>query len=792
MIGKTISHYNILEKLGGGGMGVVYKAEDIKLKRIVALKFLPPAFSFDKEAKKRFINEAQTASSLQHYNICNIHDIDETKDGQIFICMDLYEGEILKAKIERGKLKTDEVVNIITQVATGLQKAHEKGIIHRDIKPANIFITNDGIVKILDFGLAKLSGQTMMTKMGETVGTIAYMSPEQARGEEVDQRTDIWSLGVVLFEMLTGELPFQSEYEQAMIYSILNESPKKLKDFKSDIPDEIEKVVTKCLSKNPSNRYQNIEELMADIKGSTDNLHNDKPKVTKKYFSQKLKATLLILVIIGAVYVVSKLFLSKDGINKENSEKISTSSLAVLPFMDLSSEKNQEYLCEGITEQIISNLSKLQRLKVIARTSVMKFNNSDKTVTEIGKELGIQNIIEGSLRKSENQIRVTAKLISVDDGFCIWSEEYDKELKNIFDIQDDISSSVVQAILRNVSPEESIEIKGYMPENQEAYDYYLKGKYQHNLYHRGNYEEGFNTSESLLKKSIELDSNYALSYAELANLYNTYTVNHYPTAPNYKHFLGLQTKYINKALRINPESSEVYVIKTGIDYQFNRKEEYFEDIIQAYKLNPKSVEAIFMLGRLYHNINLYDKAIEQFNIAIEHDPYSSFYFAKRGWAYFRLGNYLEAEKDLLHAFELDTLSQIAEGEYSRFLLSVKRFNEWERLRKPFKFKSDLAIDFAIKGDKKAALKNLKGIYTALYVYPLLNMQDEALTLLEKKIDECFTWDYGCYYKVLLNDPLFDGLRENKRFHKILADQKKLYEYYIGKYGDIDNEVKNIN
>ena len=738
MIGKTISHYNILEKLGGGGMGVVYKAEDIKLKRIVALKFLPPAFSFDKEAKKRFINEAQTASSLQHYNICNIHDIDETKDGQIFICMDLYEGEILKAKIERGKLKTDEVVNIITQVATGLQKAHEKGIIHRDIKPANIFITNDGIVKILDFGLAKLSGQTMMTKMGETVGTIAYMSPEQARGEEVDQRTDIWSLGVVLFEMLTGELPFQSEYEQAMIYSILNESPKKLKDFKSDIPDEIEKVVTKCLSKNPSNRYQNIEELMADIKGSTDNLHNDKPKVTKKYFSQKLKATLLILVIIGAVYVVSKLFLSKDGINKENSEKISTSSLAVLPFMDLSSEKNQEYLCEGITEQIISNLSKLQRLKVIARTSVMKFNNSDKTVTEIGKELGIQNIIEGSLRKSENQIRVTAKLISVDDGFCIWSEEYDKELKNIFDIQDDISSSVVQAILRNVSPEESIEIKGYMPENQEAYDYYLKGKYQHNLYHRGNYEEGFNTSESLLKKSIELDSNYALSYAELANLYNTYTVNHYPTAPNYKHFLGLQTKYINKALRINPESSEVYVIKTGIDYQFNRKEEYFEDIIQAYKLNPKSVEAIFMLGRLYHNINLYDKAIEQFNIAIEHDPYSSFYFAKRGWAYFRLGNYLEAEKDLLHAFELDTLSQIAEGEYSRFLLSVKRFKEWERLRKPFKFKSDLAIDFAINGDKKEALKNLKGVYTALYVYPLLNMQDEALTLLEKRIDECFT------------------------------------------------------
>jgi serine/threonine protein kinase len=230
MIGQTISHYKILEKLGGGGMGVVYKAEDTKLKRTIALKFLPPVFSFDQEAKKRFINEAQTASSLQQHNICTIHDIDETKDGQIFICMDCYEGETLKKKIERGQIKTDEAIDIILQVAAGLQKAHEKGIIHRDIKPANIFITNEGVVKILDFGLAKLTGQSMMTKMGETVGTIAYMSPEQTRGELVDQRTDIWSLGVVLYEMMTGQLPFKGDYDSAMIYSILNEEPKHLTD----------------------------------------------------------------------------------------------------------------------------------------------------------------------------------------------------------------------------------------------------------------------------------------------------------------------------------------------------------------------------------------------------------------------------------------------------------------------------------------------------------------------------------------------------------------------------------
>ena len=266
MIGQTVSHYKILEKLGGGGMGVVYKAEDTKLKRTVALKFLPPVFSFDQEAKKRFINEAQTASSLQHNNICNIHDIDETKDGQIFICMDCYEGETLKKKIDRGQIKTEEAIDIIVQAAAGLQKAHEKGIIHRDIKPANIFITNDGVVKILDFGLAKLSGQTMMTKMGETVGTIAYMSPEQTRGELVDQRTDIWSLGVVLYEMLTRNLPFKGDYDSAMIYSILNSNPEPITGLSDDIPVEMEQIVNKCLDKDKEYRYQRIDDLLTDLR----------------------------------------------------------------------------------------------------------------------------------------------------------------------------------------------------------------------------------------------------------------------------------------------------------------------------------------------------------------------------------------------------------------------------------------------------------------------------------------------------------------------------------------------
>jgi serine/threonine protein kinase len=265
MVGQTISHYRILEKLGGGGMGIVYKAEDTKLKRTVALKFLPPELTRDDEAKQRFINEAQAASAIDHNNICTVHEIGESEDDQLFISMNYYEGETLKKKIQRGPLPIDEIIDIAIQVATGLQKAHSKGIIHRDIKPANIFITKDGIVKILDFGLAKLSGQTMMTRMGSTLGTVAYMSPEQATGKAVDKRTDIWSLGVVLYEMITGLLPFRGEFDTAIMFSILNEKPEPIVGVQSDLLPELEKIIYKCLEKDKDLRYTQISELLADL-----------------------------------------------------------------------------------------------------------------------------------------------------------------------------------------------------------------------------------------------------------------------------------------------------------------------------------------------------------------------------------------------------------------------------------------------------------------------------------------------------------------------------------------------
>ena len=265
MIGKVVSHYKILEHLGGGGMGVVYKAQDLKLDRPVALKFLPPDLTRDPDAKQRFIHEAKAASALDHQNICNVHDIGETDDGQLFIVMAYYEGETLKTKIERGPLKTEEAIDIALQIASGLKKAHEQGIVHRDIKPANIMLTADGVAKIVDFGLAKLSGGTMLTRIGSTLGTAAYMSPEQARGDAVDQRTDIWSLGVVLYEMITGRRPFNSEFEQGLIYLILNAVPEPLQEAHQEPKANLQEILDRALAKQVADRYQTMEEFEEDL-----------------------------------------------------------------------------------------------------------------------------------------------------------------------------------------------------------------------------------------------------------------------------------------------------------------------------------------------------------------------------------------------------------------------------------------------------------------------------------------------------------------------------------------------
>ncbi|CAG1770458.1 partial serine/threonine protein kinase, bacterial, partial [uncultured bacterium] len=327
MIGETISHYKVVEKLGRGGMGTVYKAEDLKLHRVVALKFLPIEFTYDEESKRRFILEAQAASSLQHNNICTIHEIDETSDGEFFIAMDFYEGETLKEKIRKGELNLDDIINITTQITEGLNKAHEKGIIHRDIKPANIFITTEGVVKVLDFGLAKKIDRTQFTRKDMKFGTTEYMSPEQIKGEKVDHRTDIWSLGVILYEMLTGQQPFCADYEQAIVYLVLNQEPEDVRTYRADITEDLLYILEKAMAKEREDRYDNLSTLIEDFK-------KIKSIALKKYSQFEFPAPR------------------------------PSQSIAVLPFINMSADPGQEYFCDGLTEELINALSRISDLRV--------------------------------------------------------------------------------------------------------------------------------------------------------------------------------------------------------------------------------------------------------------------------------------------------------------------------------------------------------------------------------------------------------------------------------------------
>ena len=359
--------YRVLEELGRGGMGIVYKAEDTKLQRPVALKFLPHQWVSDPDARERFTQEARAASALDHPNICTIHEIEETDDGRLYIAMGCYEGETLREKIKRGPLETDKAIDLAIQAASGMAKAHAKGIVHRDLKPANILVTQDGVAKVVDFGLAKLAGQVKLTREGTTVGTVAYMSPEQAKGEAVDQRTDIWSLGVVLYEMLSGVLPFKGDHEQSLIHSILQHEPERLTKFREDLPSGLENIVFKALSKKSSARYQTMEEMLGELKAIADGLRpasgaslflRGRVLGLKKAYAYPALAGLVIAATLAALFVFPKRAVQPEK------------SIAVLPFINNSPDQENTYFINGVMEEILGSLQKIKTLRVISRTSV--------------------------------------------------------------------------------------------------------------------------------------------------------------------------------------------------------------------------------------------------------------------------------------------------------------------------------------------------------------------------------------------------------------------------------------
>ena len=478
MIGKTISHYRILEKLGEGGMGVVYRAEDARLGRAVALKVLPQHLGGDDEAKRRFIQEAKAASTLDHPNICTIHEIDETKDGQIFMVMALCEGHTVRETLARGPLDIARAVDVAIGVARGLQRAHERGIVHRDIKPANIMVTNDGAVKIMDFGIAKLAGEATITRTGSSIGTVAYMSPEQASGAAVDHRTDIWSLGVLLYEMLTGQRPFSGEFDQAVIYTIMHQEPKPPTALRRDVPAEIERVVMKATAKSPGARFQSAGEM----------------RVALETCARSIAA--------GA---------AEAG----GTVQRPLPSIAVLPFKDMSPQQDQEYFCEGIAEELLNALVQIGGLRVAARTSSEQFKGKGMDVRAIGRELGVQSVLEGSVRKAGDRLRITAQLINVEDGYHLFSEKYDRSAEDIFAIQDEISLAIVDKLKVKLLKGEESKLTKRHTENEEAYRLYLQGRYFYNRRHEGGMQRGL----EYFQKAIEVDPEYALPHSGIADSY---------------------------------------------------------------------------------------------------------------------------------------------------------------------------------------------------------------------------------------------------------------------------------
>ena len=612
MIGQSISHYKILEKLGEGGMGVVYKAEDTRLKRTVALKFLPSDITRDADAKERFLHEAQAASALNHPNICGIHTIEEF-EGQQFIDMEFVEGVTLREKIAQCRAKSlfalQDAIQYAIQIGEGLNAAHKKGIVHRDIKPDNIMLTDEGLVKIMDFGLAKLKGKSKLTKTHSTLGTLSYMSPEQARGEEADHRSDIFSLGAVLYEMVTGRRPFKGEHEAAIIYSLVNETPEPLARYKSNIPDELQRIVNKALSKERGERYQHVDELLADLKAVRRQLESGLTSTKPKSLFGELKIPWYVYASLGMVVIL--LILTKVVFFTATEKPIT--SIAVLPFQNFSKDPEQEYFSDGMTEALISELSKIKALRVISRTSIMRFKKTNKSLPEIAGELGVDAVVEGSVQRVQNDVRITAQLVKAQPEQHLWANDFTRNIQNILTLQSEVAQAIANEIKIAVTPEEKQQLTNLRPVDPEAHEAYLKGRYFIHKLIEADVRKGI----FYFEKAIARDSNYALAYAGLAEGYDyLWTLGTIKS----KDAFPIIKKYAMKALSIDETLADAYAVMGDIELsQWN-----FESSERNYK-RAVGLNQNYATGHAYYAWYLlmmkrYDEALKESRRAVELDP----------------------------------------------------------------------------------------------------------------------------------------------------------------------------
>ncbi len=570
--GRMVAHYRIVEKIGAGGMGEVYLAEDTKLTRKVALKFLPPQIAHDPDVRARFTREAQSAAQLDHPNIVTIHEVSEWQ-GQPFFAMQYIDGKTVAHYCREGTLSIAKIVEITGLIAEGLAKAHSVGIIHRDIKSANIILDKEMRPKILDFGLASVQGGEMLTKAGSTLGTIAYMSPEQARGNELDQRSDLFSLGVVLYELLAGRTPFKLDSDAATMNKIINEDAEPLARYKADVPAELQRIVSKCLTKMPGERYQSAADLAADLRALGRSLAGSDGPSTAKVTAAK-------------------------------------PSIAVLPFTNMSADPENEYFSDGLTEELLNVLAKNPDLKVTGRTSSFAFKGKQEDLRGIGQKLGVGTLLEGSVRKSGNRVRITAQLVSVADGFHLWSETFDRVLDDIFAVQDEIASSVSKAM--------HVKLVGISTTkrtiNPECYALILRADHSQLQMTR----ESLSVALELYNKAIKIDPNEVRAWAGLSVTYGTRIAYGFTNWED-EYVLAREAAY--KALALDEESAEAHEAVSFVCAALELKmREGLPHIRRAHELAPNNsaiVTSAAVWEMLFGN---FDRAIELCKQAIELDP----------------------------------------------------------------------------------------------------------------------------------------------------------------------------
>jgi serine/threonine protein kinase/Tfp pilus assembly protein PilF len=601
--GPVFGHYRLGRRLGAGGMGEVYAAVDVNLGRQVALKFLPPSVVADSELKARLLREARSAAALNHPNIVTIFEVGEY-DNRPFLAMELVEGETLQARIAVGEIDILQAVDWATQIAEGLSEAHAAGVIHRDIKPSNILVDRKGRIRILDFGLAKLGDAEPLTKAGSTLGTVGYMAPEQVEGKPADHRADIFALGVVLYQSLTGRAPFARDTAAATMYAIVHETPEKITSIRPDIPAALHRVVDRALAKAPAARFQSIEELISDL-----------AKV-------------------------------RDTLRPHPKGNDSGQSIAVLPFADMSPNKDQEYFCDGIAEEIINALTRVQGLRVVSRTSAFQFKGKALDVRDIGLRLGVTAVLEGSVRKSGEKLRVNAQLINVADGMHLWSEKYDRDTSDLFEIQDDISRTIVDTLTSKLMGGSTILVRR-TTNNLDAYNLYLEGRF---LWNQRTFT-GLTRALECFEKALEFDKEYVLAYVGLADA--LFILFAYNFVDPHTSILRARAA-VESALRLDEESAEAYTTLAGIqayhDWDWKTAEQSF---LKALDLNPGYPTAQYWYAELLALTGRFDQSEARFLKALEVDPLSYIINTMYGCFLYRYGQTDKAIERLSNVVKLN-------------------------------------------------------------------------------------------------------------------------------------------